>query len=158
MAKQGIPKPLKKAPAKKAPAKKGAVKKTKPKSPEYKLFTKSKNLKILKKDKFRDIEIKVHYKDGVIDKQRLWRDWVAVTIGLEYNPRVFASNTYLYYEHNDQIQAYPLTRAEVKPKLDGLINGYNYIVDKYLVKLLDDLKIISLTVHVIFKAKYLKGK
>ena len=134
----------------KAPTKSAAV--------SDKLSSKGKNLRILKGNKFRDLTIPVHYKNGVIDKDRLWSDWQSVIAGLKLNPKVFASNTYLYYEHNDQIQAYPLTRAEVSPKLDELISGYSHIVDTYLVKLLGDLKVINLTVHVIFKAKYLKGK
>lgn len=132
------------------------------------LTTKGKNLKTLKGNKFRDISIPIHYKKGVYDRERMVADWEAVIAGLKENPNVFASNTLLYYEHNDIVQAYPLTSASKNPTSDELLHGapfasstsmgFDKIVDKYLVKLIGDLKLINLTVHVIFSSKYLKSK
>ena len=141
-------------------AKPGTVSKPKPKSKKKSDLTiKGRNLQVLKGNKFRDISIPIHYKrSGVADMDRAYREWSSIISGLHANPRVFASNTLLYYEHNDMIQAYPVTPAEKLPTVENLKSGIDKVVDKYLVKLIGDLKLINLTVHVIFKAKYLKSK
>ena len=123
-----------------------------------KLNTKGKNLQVLKANKFRDITIPIHYKKGVADFDRAAREWQSIIAGLHANPRVFASNTLLYYEHDDQIQAYPLTPAQRSPKVEDLMKGKTEIINKYLVKLIGDLLLLNLTIHVIFKSKYLKSK
>lgn len=122
------------------------------------LFNKAKNLSSPKGKKFKDITIKIHYSKGVVDMKRAWLDWEAVIAGLRLNPRVYASNTLVYYEHNDTIQAYPLSSARIYPKRAELEENFEKIKNDYLVKMIGDLKLISLVVHVIFKSKYVKRR
>lgn len=122
------------------------------------LVKKASNLSNPKGVKTKDIIIPIHYSKGLPNMPRAYRDWEEVIVVLRINPRVFASNTLLYYEHNDTIQAYPLSSAKIAPKRKELEEGYKDIVDKYLVKVASDLKLISLVVHVIFKSSYVKRK
>ena len=90
--------------------------------------------------------------------KRAYVDWEAAIAALRLNPRVYASNTLIYYEHNDTVQAYPLSDARIFPKRAELEENFQKIKDDYLVKLIGDLKLISLVIHVIFKSAYVKRK
>jgi len=145
---------VKRVPTKrKPPAKKVPVSK-----PRAELADRSKRLTAPRGVKFKDISIPIHYVKGMPNMKRAYVDWEAVIAALRLNPRVYATNTLLYYEHNDTIQAYPLSEARIAPKREELEENYDKIKDQYLVNLVTDLKLIALVIHVIFKSAYVKRK
>ena len=161
-------KPRKKAPAKKAPTKKASTKKAPTKKPQTKKAPVSQHREVLsdrarrltspKGKKFKDITIPIHYQNGKANMTRAYVDWEAVIAALRLNPRVYATNTLLYYEHGDTIQAYPLSEARIAPKRAELEENFEKIKDQYLVEKIEDLKLLSLVVHVIFKSAYVRRK
>ena len=141
-------KPRKKAPAKKAPV-----------SQNRKVLSdRARRLTSPKGKKFKDITIPIHYQNGKANMTRAYVDWEAVIAALRLNPRVYATNTLLYYEHGDTIQAYPLSEARIAPKRAELEENFEKIKDQYLVEKIEDLKLLSLVVHVIFKSAYVRRK
>jgi len=118
------------------------------------------------KQKFRDIQIPIHYKKGVVDQDRLVKEWEAVIRGLskgyfmfkgKRTKKVFATSTLLVYRFGayGEISAYNLIPGRAFPTPQDLIGGLAFTVDKYKFRLLDDAKFLYLIVHAIFDGRYI---
>ena len=154
-----LKKPVKRVPVAKVPTKNPPKKKAPPVSKSrLAISDKARRLTSPKGNKFKDVVIPIHYVKGVANMRRAFVDWEATIAALRLNPRVYASNTLVYYEHNDTIQAYPLSSARIAPKRAELEENFDKIKNQYLVKMVGDLKLISLVIHVIFKSAYVKRK
>lgn len=153
-------KPATKAAVKRVPVKRKApAKKVRPVAKDRAVLSKrARALTSPKGTKFKDIEIKIHYVKGVANMRRAYVDWEAAIAALRLNPRVYASNTLIYYEHNDIIQAYPLSEARISSKRAELEENFEKIKDNYLIGMIGDLKLLYLVIHVIFKSEYVKRK